>query len=133
MANRYFLVSKSKHILLHYTENLGTGHAEELEYIFGFTRDWRYPATNNGLQPTDWEMDVTDFAENQWSNFSHFGEPSSEWKPIDSGNNSFNHMVIDNNADEMFKMSDLDWLMNFWLNSRTVKGAHIHEKDTPAF
>ena len=95
---------------------------EELEYIFGLTRDWRYPATNNGLKPADWEMDVTNFAENQWSNFSHFGEPTADWGPIGSGNNSFNYMVINNNADEMFKMSDLDWLMNFWLK---VEGLDI--------
>ena len=47
---------------------------EELEHILSLTRDWRYPATNNRLQPADWAFDVTDFAENQWSYFGHFGK-----------------------------------------------------------
>ena len=96
----------------------GTGHMEELEYIFGLTRDWRYPATNNGLNPIDWESDVTNFAENQWSNFGHFGEPTSEWEQIGFKNYSLNYMLISNNADEIFKMTEIDWLMNFWLQEK---------------
>ena len=61
---------------------LGTRHMEELEHILSLTRDWRYPATNNRLQPADWAFDVTDFAENQWSYFGHFGDSIPECEEI---------------------------------------------------
>ena len=41
----------------------GTGHGDELEYVFGLTKDWRYPYHNNYLDPLDWEHDVTLFCE----------------------------------------------------------------------
>ena len=41
----------------------GTGHGDELEYVFGLTKDWRYPYYNNYLNPLDWEHDVTLFCE----------------------------------------------------------------------
>ena len=60
----------------------GTGHGHDVGYVFGDVRDARYPYYNNGLQPEDWEYDVTFLFESQWTRFNHRGEPWINWEPM---------------------------------------------------
>ena len=60
----------------------GTGHGYDVGYVFGDVRDARYPYYNNGLQPEDWEYDVTFLFESQWTRFNHRGEPWINWEPM---------------------------------------------------
>ena len=40
-------------------------------------------------------------------------------------------MLIDNNADEMFKMVEIDWLMNFWLQEKEKMRYNFREDIVP--
>ena len=61
----------------------GTGHGDELEYVFGLTKDWRYPYYNNYLNPLDWEHDVTLFCERPGIQIDVFLDISSRDSRLD--------------------------------------------------
>ena len=88
----------------------GSGHGRDVEYVFGAVRDIRYPAYNNGLEPEDWEFDVTFLFESQWTRFNHRGEPWIDWQPM---GDDLETLVIGQGTAEM--MSGYNPAMDFWM------------------
>ena len=88
----------------------GTGHGHDVGYVFGDVRDARYPLFNNGLEPEDWEYDVTFLFESQWTRFNHRGEPWINWEPM---GDDFETLVIGQGTAEM--MSGYNEAMSFWM------------------
>ena len=61
----------------------GTGHAHELHYVWGSTKYDLYRVLMHGLEPEDFEHDLTFLFESQWNRFSHRGEPWINWSPVE--------------------------------------------------
>ena len=61
----------------------GTGHAHELHYVWGSTKYDLYRVLMHGLEPEDFEHDLTFLFESQWNRFSHRGEPWINWLPVE--------------------------------------------------
>ena len=61
----------------------GTGHAHELHYVWGSTKYDLYRVLMHGLEPEDFEHDLTFLFESQWNRFSHRGEPWINWQPVE--------------------------------------------------
>ena len=61
----------------------GTGHAHELHFVWGSTKYDLYRVLMHGLEPEDFEHDLTFLFESQWNRFSHRGKPWINWLPVE--------------------------------------------------
>ena len=100
----------------------GTGHGHDVGYVFGDVRDARYPYYNNGLEPEDWEYDVTFLFESQWTRFNHRGEPWINWEPM---GDDFETLVIGQGTvirkNVRFFLSFLDFFASEKSNVRKIQ------------
>ena len=90
----------------------GIGYSGELPYIFGATENWKYGSIMDGRQPQEWENDLTELLQNEWSSIIKNAAPS--WGEYDEEDNTWWVENSDNNIQTSQK-SGLTETLKFWL------------------
>lgn len=90
----------------------GIGYSGELPYIFGTTENWKYSSIMDGRRPQEWENDLTELLQNEWSNILRTG--ASSWGQYDEDDNTW---WVENNENilQTSQKSGLTETLKFWL------------------
>lgn len=90
----------------------GIGYSGELPYLFGATGTWKYSSIMDGRSPQEWENDLSELLQNEWSNIMRYGTPS--WGEFDEDDNTWWVENSGNNIQTNQK-SGLTDTLKFWL------------------
>ena len=90
----------------------GIGYSGELPYIFGTTENWKYSSIMDGRRPQEWENDLTELLQNEWSNIMRTGAPS--WGQYDEDDTTW-WVENDENIIQTSQKSGLTETLKFWL------------------
>ena len=100
----------------------GTGHAYDELHTWGATDLGTYPQFMNGLEPEQWEYDLTFIFQSQWSRLNHRGEPWIDWNQM---GNDYSAFVIHQDKAGMESLVNQETqaglMMDFWLNEYSDK------------
>ena len=101
-------------MLLQDTSPYGTGHGNDVIFLFDYMMFW--PLLYNGTTPDPWHYEATDIFGDNWSTFCKSGAPMKYWTQLLSAN--LETLVMTNNSTNAVKtmQNGLTPQMDFWLN-----------------